>query len=70
MSRKSKIISELQRLEDTGRVTFWQLQGGMPGLRWTVAGNIIGEHVYGSSKPPMTCERSMSTRELESVLFS
>lgn len=68
MTRKDRIAAKLDRLENDGRVTFWQLQGGMPGLRWTVAGDVVGEYVYGPDKPLMTCERSMDTREIERML--
>lgn len=70
MSRAERIRRALDVAQANGTVTFWQCCGGMPGLRWTVAGRLIGAVVYGPSEPVMTCERSYSTREVEEVLRS
>jgi hypothetical protein len=66
MTRRDQIHAALARAKARGVVDDYYCQSGMPGLRWTVWGQLIGAYVYGTADTP--CERSYDTAEIEKVL--
>jgi hypothetical protein len=67
MGRKDELRRVLDEQEEAGMVDGYYIQSGMPGLRWTVWGRLVGVLEYGD-KPFMSCERSYTTRALEDEL--
>lgn len=68
MTRRERIRRALDRAQAAGEIGGYYCQGGMPGLRWTVWGTLVGRSIYGPGASPMTCSRTYSTRGLEDVL--
>jgi hypothetical protein len=50
MTRNERIRRQLDYLEDRGILDGWQLQGNMPGHRWTVWGKFSSGRAYTTSE--------------------
>jgi hypothetical protein len=67
MGRKHDIIHNLSIAESKGTLVDWQLQGNMPGLRWTLTFLTGTQDVDGIVRDAMTVTRSMGTANAELI---